>query len=216
MAQVFGRHFGLLLKLCALVALLLIAVIAFVYRGAVSDPPWVGHPVAQTVPFSHKHHVGDDGIDCRYCHTTVETSAHAGIPDVATCMSCHSQLYTDAAMLQPLRDAWQKQATLSWTRVHDLPDFVYFDHSAHVNKGVGCSSCHGRVDQMPLTWRSASLKMQWCLDCHRAPEKVLRQRGQIFDMHWKPPGDQRDRGEQLLVEYGIRKPRLTECSLCHR
>lgn len=217
MAQIFSRRFGLLLKAASLALFLLVLAFVFAVRDAASDPHWVGHPVTQPIPFSHQHHVNDVGLDCRYCHTGVETRAHARLPTVAICMTCHSQLYRDAPMLAPLHRAWTDPAIpLAWQRVHDLPDFVYFDHSIHINKGVGCSSCHGRVDQMPLIWRTGSLKMQWCLACHRAPEKVLRPRDQVFDMAWQAPGDQTARGHALLKAYGINKKKLTECSTCHR
>lgn len=217
MAQIFSRRAGLLFKASAIAVLLSAVVLGFVWRAAVSDPHWVGQPVTQPIAFSHKHHVGDVGLDCRYCHTGVETGAVAKLPTLATCMTCHSQLYRDAPMLAPLRKAWtDADAPLAWQRVHDLPDFVYFDHSVHVAGGVGCSSCHGRVDRMPLTWRTASLKMKWCLDCHRAPERVLRPREQVFAMDWRPPPDQAQRGRRLLNAYGIDKRRLIECGTCHR
>lgn len=172
---------------------------------------------AQPVQFSHKHHAGDDGIDCRYCHTTVENSAFAGIPPVKTCMNCHSQLFSDSAYLAIVRDSFKNDKPIHWTRVHDLPDFVYFNHSIHVNKGVGCSTCHGRVDEMPLTWQVASLQMEWCLQCHRAPEKYVRPRDQIFNMDWQPPPDQVEAGKKLVEQYRIQSPKvITSCSTCHR
>jgi hypothetical protein len=180
-----------------------------------SYPIAVNAPVEQPIPFSHKHHVGDDGIDCRYCHSSVEDSAFAGIPPLSTCLTCHSQLFTDQPVLQPLMRAYAGQAALRWRRIHQLPDFVYFNHSIHVAKGVGCVSCHGALDQMPLTWRVAPLTMQWCLDCHRAPERVLRPRDQVFNLHWQAQ-DQLALGRKLLAEYKIDKQRLTDCSVCHR
>lgn len=172
---------------------------------------------AQPVQFSHKHHAGDDGIDCRYCHTTVETSAFAGIPPVKTCMNCHSQLFADSAYLAIVRDSFKNDKAIHWTRVHDLPDFVYFNHSIHVSKGVGCSTCHGRVDEMPLTWQVASLQMEWCLECHRAPEKYVRPRDQVFNMDWQPPPDQIEQGKKLIEQYRIQSANvITSCSTCHR
>jgi len=214
MAQAFSTRAVLALKLGFIGALAAVAVIWLTLRADVG--PMQEEPVQQSVPFSHKHHVADDGIDCRYCHTTVETAAFAGVPPLSTCMSCHSQLYTQQPPLRPLIDAWEGGPALRWQRVHQLPGFVYFDHGIHVAKGVGCSSCHGQVDRMPLTWRSASLQMAWCLDCHRHPEKVLRGADQVFDMSWHPPADQAVRGRQLLAQYHIDKARLTECSICHR
>jgi len=171
-------------------------------------------PLTQPVPFSHKHHVGGMGIDCRYCHTTVEESAFAGIPPTKTCMNCHAQIWADSPTLEPVRESFRTDRSLEWVRVHDLPDFVFFNHSIHVAKGIGCSTCHGRIDQMPLTWPTASLQMEWCLDCHRQPEKYVRPREAVFDMAWTPPADQLAQGEKLVRDYKIR--RVTYCSGCHR
>src|SRR6266487_3584481 len=141
----------------------------------------------QPAPFSHQHHVAALGIDCRYCHTSVETSNFAGIPPTKTCMNCHSQIWTNAPMLEPVRESFRTGNSLKWERVHDLPDFVYFDHSIHINKGVGCESCHGPVDKMPLMYQANSLQMEWCLDCHRSPDKFLRPRDQVFNMTYEKP-----------------------------
>ena len=172
---------------------------------------------AQPVPFSHEHHVAGLGIDCRYCHTAVEVSSFAGIPPTATCMNCHSQIWSGSDVLKPLRDSFQTGTPIRWTRVHNLPDFVYFNHSIHVRKGVGCVTCHGPVDRMPLMWQDQTLQMEWCLDCHRAPEQYLRPREQVFNMNWRPDREQRVLGRQLVKQYNIRNPReLTSCSTCHR
>src|SRR5436309_2154838 len=171
----------------------------------------------QPVQFSHKHHVADDGIDCRYCHTSVETSGFAGIPPTRTCMNCHSQLFTDSPFLEAVRASWHTGRPILWTRVHDLPDFAYFDHSIHVHKGVGCSTCHGRVDEMPLVSQAQSLQMEWCLECHRAPENFVRPKEKVFDMEWRPPADQKKKGIELVKEYRIQGANvLTSCSTCHR
>jgi len=171
----------------------------------------------QPVQFSHKHHVADDGIDCRYCHTSVETSAFAGIPPTKTCMNCHSQIFRDSPYLEPVRESFRTGKPVEWTRVHQLADFVYFDHSIHVNKGVGCATCHGRVDEMPLVRQVASLQMEWCLKCHREPELYLRPHDQVFDMAWQPPSDQLEQGSRLAKLYKIRSvEELTSCSTCHR
>ena len=151
---------------------------------------WVRVPREQPVPFSHKHHVDGLGIDCRYCHTSVETSHYAGMPPTETCMTCHSQLWTQAALLEPVRQSLATGMPIQWNRVNDLPDFVYFDHSIHVNKGIGCATCHGQVDQMPLTWKENTLYMKWCLECHRAPENEIRPRGEVFNMKWQKPENQ--------------------------
>src|SRR5439155_22394064 len=157
------------------------------------------------------------GIDCRYCHTSVEKAAFAGIPPTKTCMNCHSQIWAQSPYLEPVRESFRTDKSLEWTRVNDLPDFVYFDHSIHVNKGVGCETCHGRVDQMPLTWKANDLHMAWCLDCHRHPENFLRPKDQVFTMGWQPPTDQRTLGRQLVEQYHIEPAfKLTNCSICHR
>jgi hypothetical protein len=215
MTQIFHPRFGLFVKLALLGVLILASAAVLAWRGLTNAAPRIGEAVEQPVPFSHKHHVGDDGIDCRYCHDTVETSAFAGIPPISTCMTCHSQLYTDEAVLQPVVESWRRGVPLHWRRVHQLPDFVYFDHAIHVTKGIGCESCHGRVDRMPLTMRTQPLSMEWCLDCHRAPQKYLRPRGQVFTMGWKAH-DQHKLGLALVKRYHIDTRRLTDCSVCHR
>ena len=170
--------------------------------------------VEQPIQFSHMHHVTDDGIDCRYCHTSVETSAFAGIPPTKTCMNCHSQLFTTEPILEPVRASFREDKPLHWVRVHDLPDFVYFNHSIHIKKGIGCESCHGRVDQMPLMVQEQSLQMEWCLNCHRHPENYVRPRSEITTMGYRPPVPQSVIGPELVKEYGINS--LTSCSTCHR
>src|SRR3954471_9244150 len=157
-------------------------------------------PLQQPIPFSHKHHVGDDGIDCRYCHTSVEKSSYAGIPSTEICMTCHYHLWPDAPVLAPVRESFARGERLRWTRVTDLPDFVFFNHSIHVNKGIGCTTCHGAVDQMPLTWKENTLYMKWCLDCHRQPERFIRPQSEIFNLHWKAPVEQTANGRHLVQE----------------
>ncbi len=171
----------------------------------------------QPVPFSHQHHVGVLGIDCRYCHTGVEESSFAGFPPTKTCMNCHSQMWVGSDMLRPVRASYRDGKPLQWHRVYNLPGFVYFDHSIHVHKGVGCTTCHGRIDEMPFLYQEPSLLMEWCLDCHRAPEKHLRPAAAVFDVKWHEPPDQLQRGLKLKDEYGIRDTEyLTSCSVCHR
>ena len=184
----------------------------------------------QPVPFSHEHHVAAIGIDCRYCHTSVETSSFAGIPPTRTCMNCHSQIWTGAALLEPVRESFRTGKSLVWNRVNDLPDFVYFDHSIHINKGVGCNTCHGPVDRMPLMFNYNSLQMEWCIECHRAPEKELRPRDQVFNMRYQQPThdlpvvvdgtpftDQLALGKYLNAKYHLRSVMdITSCSTCHR
>ena len=197
---------GLLLFVGGLIGLLMIF-------GRSSYVTRANEYIVQPVQFSHAHHVGDDGIDCRYCHTSVETSAFAGIPPTKTCMNCHSQLWNTAPILEPVRASFRDDKPLHWIRVHDLPDFVYFNHSIHVKKGMGCETCHGRVDQMPLMWRESSLLMEWCLDCHRNPGQFVRPRDEVFTMGWKPQQTSPS-PEELLIAHAIQSK--TDCSVCHR
>jgi hypothetical protein len=176
----------------------------------------VGVAVQQPIPFSHEHHVRGLGLDCRYCHTSVEEAAFAGIPPTETCMTCHSQVWTDAPMLEPARTSFQTGESLEWVRVHDLADYVYFNHSAHINVGIGCESCHGRVDKMPLMSKANTLRMSWCLDCHRAPENFIRPQEEVVTMGWVPPIPQSELGPQLVAEQHIDVKRLEDCSICHR
>ncbi len=167
----------------------------------------------QPVPFSHDHHTAGLGISCLYCHSTVESSAFAGIPPTATCINCHKLIWNDSPMLEPVRESWRTGQPIEWVRVNDLPDYVYFNHSIHVAKGIGCETCHGRVDQMPLMRQSASLQMEWCLDCHREPQKFVRPRAEVYTMGWEAQ-DQKELGAQLVAEYDIQS--LLSCSVCHR
>ncbi len=170
----------------------------------------------QPVPFSHEHHVGGLGLDCRYCHTSVEKARFAGLPPTETCMTCHSQIWTNARMLAPVRTSLAENKPIAWQRVHRLPDYVYFDHSIHVAKGVGCTTCHGAVDQMRLMRQAEPLTMQWCLDCHRDPAKSIQPRETVFDPKWKAPQQQAEAGRELALAYHIRTDHLTDCSTCHR
>ena len=172
--------------------------------------------VEQPLQFSHAHHVGGVGLDCRYCHTSVEKSSFAGIPPTKTCMNCHSQLWTNAPILEPVRASFRESKNLTWIRVNDLPDFVYFNHQIHIRQGVGCVTCHGQVDKMPLMTQASSLLMEFCLDCHRAPEKYLRPRDQVFNMSYERPTDP-EFGLKLVKEHKIASvEQLTSCSTCHR
>ena len=174
----------------------------------------------QPVPFSHLHHVRQVGLDCRYCHTSVEEAASANIPPTETCMTCHSQIWTDAPMLEPVRVSWRDNVSLEWERLHDLADFVYFNHSIHVNKGIGCETCHGRVDNMALPMKVNTLQMEWCLECHRNPAKYIRPTDEVFTMGYAetvPAGhDPLVEGHELVAQYGIEVGRLDNCSICHR
>ena len=219
MSQIFSKHANTIAR-AILVAVALGGAIFGWLVVAVPRSDYVtrrGDPRVQPVPFSHAHHVGGMGFDCRYCHTSVEQSRFAGIPPTKTCMNCHAQLFTDAPILEPVRASFRDNTPLRWTRVNDLADFVYFDHSIHVAKGVGCVTCHGPVDKMPLTYKGESLQMDWCLNCHRNPERYLRPRDQVFDMLYTPPADQLELGRRLVKEYDVAGPaQLTSCSTCHR
>jgi hypothetical protein len=216
MPQIFHRSANTLAR-ASLVGLLLLGgglVGLLMVLGRSSYVTRAEEFVDQPIQFSHLHHVGDDGIDCRYCHTSVESSSFAGIPPTKTCMNCHSQIWANAPILEPVRASFREDRPLRWIRVHDLPDFVYFNHSIHVKKGMGCETCHGRVDEMPLLLQENSLLMEWCLTCHRAPEQFVRPRDQVFTMGYRPPVPQSVLGPQLVKEYGIQS--LTSCSTCHR
>jgi len=168
----------------------------------------------QPIQFSHQHHVSHLGIHCGYCHTSVEVSAYAGIPPTHTCMSCHSQIWINSPMLEPVRESYASGKSIEWLRVHDLPNFVFFNHSIHVNKGVGCTTCHGDVGQMNQIYKANTLQMAWCLDCHKAPEKYLRPREAVYDPNYQPPANQMELGRKLVAEYKVEKQ--LDCNTCHR
>jgi hypothetical protein len=216
MSQIFHRSANTIARVSIFGALFFIAaLIGLLYQ--IDRSPWVTLEHVsrdQPIQFSHERHVAGNGIDCRYCHTSVEESAVAGIPPTKTCMNCHSQIFSSSPFLDPVRNSFRTDTSIRWTRVHDLPDFAYFNHSIHVNKGVGCATCHGAVDKMPLMRKEASLQMEWCLDCHRHPERYVRPREAVFDMNYAAPPDQLELGARLVADYHIRK--LTDCSTCHR
>src|SRR5881394_3502573 len=189
MPQVFNRGANGLARMSLVILGLVVTSLALTLNE-LQRSPYVtkqGERLEQPVPFSHQHHVSGLGLDCRYCHTSVENSSFAGIPPTKTCMNCHAQIWTNAPMLAPVRYSFSSGQSLQWTRVHDLPDFVYFNHSIHINKGVGCFSCHGQVDEMPLMYEENTLQMEWCLDCHREPERFLRPRNEVFNMKYHQP-----------------------------
>ena len=230
--QIFHRSTNTISRATIFGAVFVIAAL-FWAMAEIQRSPYVtysGVVKPQPVAFSHQHHVTGLGIDCRYCHTSVENSKFAGIPPTKTCMNCHSQIWTNAALLEPVRESYRTDRSLQWTRVNQLPDYVYFDHSIHINKGIGCNTCHGQVDRMPLMYQYASLQMEWCLNCHRAPEKYLRPRDQVFNMRYEGPSsdkpvtadgrdyiDQLSLGRDLTNKYKLRTERdITSCSTCHR
>jgi hypothetical protein len=226
MAQLFHPGANAIAKGSILGGVFLAAATGWVYWFIETSPfvTWAGVVRDQPIPFSHKHHVGGLGIDCRYCHAQVEDSSFAGLPPTKTCMTCHSVLWTNAEMLQPVRDSWRTGQPINWQRVHNLPRYVYFNHSIHVNKGIGCVSCHGQVDDMPLMYQGGTLQMAWCLDCHRQPERFIRPRDQVFNLHYDPAHDpghpnqtQATLGPKLVEEYHIAdRQLLQDCFTCHR
>jgi cytochrome c7-like protein len=218
MAQVFHPSMNTVARATIFGAVFIVGMLGYIVSVVDHSPYQTDEGVArnQPVPFSHEHHVKGLGLDCRFCHATVEKSHFAGIPPTKICMTCHSKVWTDAPMLQPVRSSWIENKPLSWTRVHNLPDFVYFNHSIHVSKGVGCATCHGQINEMPLTMQNATLQMGWCLDCHRDPAQYLRPKEYEFDMDWKPPPDQYARGTELVKEEHVKVGQLTNCYICHR
>lgn len=219
MAQIFSPGADTWLRVFLLLGAVTVVGIVLVGGGIVWSDYLTGlhaYRRDQPVPFSHKHHVGGLGIDCRYCHTTAETTATAGFPPTDTCMTCHSQIWTGTPMLAPVRRSLADGKPLQWTWVNKLPEFVYFNHSIHVRKGVACESCHGRVDEMPLMQRAEPFLMAWCLDCHRDPRTRIRPREHVFDMGWSPPDDRDALGRRLIADYHINVGNLTHCSICHR
>lgn len=218
-AQVFPRSANKLLW----IGLLVFALLGALAIGALyffTQSGWarqVGYAVEQPVPYSHQLHVGGLKIDCRYCHNYVEESSYANVPATETCMSCHSVIRTNSPNLALVRESWTQDVPIEWNKVHDLPDFVYFNHSSHIAKGVGCSTCHGNVAEMPVVYKTNALYMGWCLDCHRNPEKYVRPQEEIYNTEWQPPEDQLEQGRKLVEAYRIRGAyQLTNCSICHR
>jgi hypothetical protein len=219
MAQIFSRTANIVSKASIAVVGLIVVLLGGLLWTVMMSPYYTNVNVTreQPVPFSHKHHAGELGIDCRYCHTSVEKSSFAGVPPTQTCMTCHSQIWTNATMLEPVRASYRSDKSISWTRVYALPDYVYFNHSIHVAKGVGCTTCHGQIAQMPLTYKANTLYMGWCLDCHRQPEKYLRPKSEVFNPNYVPPSNQLELGAQLVKDYKIIPLQDRQsCSTCHR
>lgn len=218
MSQIFHPSMNIIVKIGLLGVVFMLAGLAGLVYFFVKSPAMaeVGLAKEQPVPYSHKQHVGGLGLDCRYCHTSVEESDFATIPPTETCMGCHAQVATESPALESVRASFQNDQPLEWIRVHDLADFVYFNHGIHVKKGIGCETCHGRVDQMPVIAKVETLRMDWCLACHREPERFVRPLDEVFTMGWQPPLDQATLGPQLVAEYGIKVDQLTNCSICHR
>ncbi len=241
MSQVFRRHHNTVARATIISGVLAVVALALGGSSYTRSAWWTqtNEPPDQPVAFSHKHHYEELGIDCRYCHWSVTESAHAGVPSAEVCMSCHSQIWTNSPLLQPVRDAYNENKPLVWNKVNDLPEFVYFNHSAHVNKGISCATCHNGIEKMHLTHQSQYFSMQWCLDCHRNPEQHIRPTGEVFNMYYKTPRNademkalldkhgipydsnniprnQLELGALLVKHYNIHKEQLSDCSICHR
>ncbi|REJ79409.1 MAG: cytochrome C [Acidobacteria bacterium] len=219
MAQLFHRGANNIAKASMVLVIILGGLVFFAYTQ-ISRSSYLTNRYLekqQPVQFSHKHHVGDDGIDCRYCHTSVETAASAGIPPTQTCMNCHNQLWADTPYLEPVRASYRDNEPILWERVHDLPGYAYFNHSIHVAKGVGCSTCHGQIDEMPAVYQENTLQMEWCLACHKNPEAFIRPKSEIYNMDWRDSDLTADERKSLGEEYRLRsRELLTSCSTCHR
>ncbi len=218
MAQLFGPSSNIYSKLSILGGVVLAAGGVLLVMAFERSPYKTNQNMVyeQPVKFSHDHHTAGVGLDCRYCHHTVERSPMATIPATEVCMNCHSQIWADSPMLEPVRASYRDNKPIRWNKVYDLPDYVYFDHSIHVTKGVSCFSCHGDVNNMPLTERATSLQMWWCLDCHRDPKRNLRPASEVTNFRWQPP--QEDSYYAHLAEQVdlAGKERLFSCSTCHR
>ncbi len=216
MPQIFHPSMNTLSRVSIFGAVFIVAGALTVLALVVRSPYVTGQNLAldQPVPFSHEHHVGDVGLDCRYCHTSVEHAATANVPPTKTCMNCHSQLFADSPMLAPVQKSYRDKTPLEWTRVHDVPDFAYFNHSIHIQKGVGCTTCHGQVNEMPLMWRDQSLYMKWCLDCHRNPADAVRPREEVFSVDWDAESLSPEERQKLVDSYHIESK--TDCYHCHR
>lgn len=219
MAQLFHSSANYIAKASLVGAVLLAAVAGFVYTIVARSSYLTGQYIErqQPVQFSHRHHTGDDGIDCRYCHTSVETSDTAGMPPTQTCMNCHSQIWNDSPYLEPVRASFRENKPIEWVRVHDMPEYVYFNHSIHVNKGVGCSTCHGDVADMASVFQANTLQMEWCVSCHKDPTPNLRPKSEIFNTKFDPASQSAEEQKKLHDDYKIRSRQLiTSCSTCHR
>ncbi|KGM35756.1 cytochrome c3 family protein [Inquilinus limosus] len=221
MPQIFSPAADTWFRLALVLTAFLIVAAGLLIGGTMTSSyaTLVGWPQSQPVPFSHEHHVGGLGIDCRYCHTTVETSPHAGLPPTHVCMTCHSQIWTDAPMLAPVRESLASGQPIPWVRVARVPDYVFFNHSIHIARGVPCAECHGRVDRMPLTYRAEPFRMSWCLDCHRDPAPHLRPPDQVTRMDWSGWGRtdaDKAYGAAAMKAFDIHPATLVACNVCHR
>lgn len=218
MAQIFPPAANTIARV-SLAAAILLPALALMAGSTITRAPYntkVDVPLDQPVPFSHQHHVAELGLDCTFCHTSVETSSKAGLPPTQTCMSCHSQIWTNSPLLDPVRQSWTTGEPIRWNLVNSVPDFVYFDHSIHIAKGIGCTECHGPVHEMQITYKAKPFTMAWCLDCHRRPEQFIRPKDQVMNIGYVHPANQLEMGRTLVEQYKINVKQLTDCSICHR
>lgn len=223
MPQIFHRYTNHRVKIGIVSFLLLVGTLAVGANIWYWGPNVSGQGIqkVQPVQFTHSHHVGGLGLDCRYCHFNVERSSYAQVPPTKVCMTCHSQMYLDAAILEPVRDSYRTGLPIPWVKVHNLSDFAYFNHSAHVNKGIGCAECHGRVDQMPLMYQASSLQMRWCVECHMDPTSRVRPKSEMTNMAYEHPKSPDEKIEginmtqaELARHYNVQSK--VSCSTCHR
>ncbi len=217
-SQIFGPRINTIARVSIFVGALIVVELVLILIVFFRSNYWreVNVAVEQPIPFSHQIHAGLIGTDCRYCHTSVNQTAYANIPPTETCVTCHTQVKQDSPYIQPVWQSLETGLPIEWRRVHDLPDFVYFNHSIHVTKGIGCTECHGRVDQMPVVWKEEALFMGWCLNCHRNPENYIRPVEEVYNMEWVRPPNQIEMGQALIQEYNINVDRLSNCYICHR
>ncbi|MCL6623824.1 MAG: cytochrome c family protein [Fimbriimonadales bacterium] len=216
MPQVFSPASNVLARASVPFGILLIIAAWLIGANITPYTHRLGVAIDQPAPFSHKHHFKELGIDCRYCHTTVEESRFAGIPPTETCMTCHSQIWTNSPLLQVVRESYLTNTPVRWNRVNETPDFVFFDHSIHIARGVSCFTCHGAVDEMNLTFKPIAFQMVWCLDCHRNPERFLRPKDQVVNPNYSAGPQQTQIGAQLVEKYKINKVQIQDCWVCHR
>lgn len=217
MANIFPKWANKLPKMIIIAAIIVVTALT-IAMTAFLTPKYsnVGYQPIQPVPFDHYLHVGQLGMDCRYCHTYVDRSPHSNVPSASTCMNCHNQVKTDSPLLAPIRESYDSGMPVNWVRIHDTPDYVYFNHTVHINRGVSCVECHGKINEMPVVFQSKSLTMQFCLDCHRKPELKVRPLDKVFDLNWKAesPKAQLEMGKKFVHDWKINPP--VSCSGCHR
>ena len=238
MAQIFHPSFNTLSRASLVGAIIVPALLVmggtWISRSSYNTK--VNIPLEQPIPFSHEHHAVELGIDCRYCHNGVEKSASAGYPSTQTCMSCHSQIWTQSPLLEPLRESWRTKTPLKWNRVNAVPDFVYFPHNIHINRGISCNNCHGPIQKMQLVYKAQPFQMRWCLNCHRNVENYVNKKEAVWDLYrdyqtgkvtpeeetlaegetYHRNAEELETGRQLVKQLHVQKKQLTDCYTCHR